>query len=294
MLRIGDRVKFLSQTGVGIITKIEKDIVWVDVEDGFELPIQINDVVAVSKEQELEALASFGEDDNRPGTKKGKPKPKKTREVKVEREAYKRYGKITLVNEEDMEDDEELIDLHEIKERYVKNLLATQRREREIEEEKQKINDAKSRTIEEGEAEDIFTPKTIIPATKDKLKTISLEELATKEKTEKKTLKDFLKQPKQVEEPEMDVIDLHAEQILDSLEGVTSAEIITAQLARFSISLETRIKSNKKGKVVYIHGIGKGRLRYEIEKKIKSSYPKLNYQDASFKEYGYGAILIYY
>ena len=233
MLKIGDRVKFLSQTGVGIITKIERDIVWVDVEDGFEVPAQITDIISVSKEQELEALASFGEGDKRPGTKKGKPKPNQPKVIKKEREVYRRYGKVTLVNDEDMEDDEDIIDLFDIKERYLKNLLAKQRLEREIEEEELKRGLAKERTIESSPInvviEDVFMDKSTPSASKDKLKTVTLEQLAKIDKPEKKTLKDYLK-PKsklqQTEEPEIDVIDLHAEEILDSLEGITDRKSV--------------------------------------------------------------------
>ncbi len=294
MLKIGDRVKFLSDTGVGVITKIKDNIVWVDVEDGFEVPTQISDVVAVSKESELDALERIGEGDDRPGSKKAKHQSKKNRVKKIETDAFRQYGKISLVDDDDLDDDEELLDLYEIKERYVKNLLAVQKREQEIDQEEQNRKKEKAKTSFMGKPEmpivDYFAPK----EEKPKVSQEAIEQLAqkVKEDAKPKTLSQFMKKKKTNDEVE--VVDLHAEQILPSLVGLSSAQIITSQLDRFTISLESYLNTAKHGKVVYIHGVGKGRLRYEIEKILKSKYPKLSYQDASFKEYGFGAILIYF
>ncbi|MFP4019887.1 MAG: Smr/MutS family protein [Bacteroidales bacterium] len=45
--------------------------------------------------------------------------------------------------------------------------------------------------------------------------------------------------------------------------------------------------------MVFIHGVGNGRLRYELRKSLDKDYPDLDYQDASFQEYGYGATLVF-
>ena len=44
---------------------------------------------------------------------------------------------------------------------------------------------------------------------------------------------------------------------------------------------------------VFIHGIGNGTLKHELRKVLDEYYHDLKYQDASFKEYGYGATLIF-
>lgn len=296
MLNIGDRVKFLSDTGVAVITKIEKNLVWVETEDGFEIPVSITDVVAVSKEQELEAIARIGSGDERPGSKKAKHQSKKDRPIPVkEREAYKRYGKISLVDEGEMEDEEDLLDMHDIKAKYVKNLMAQQQRAKEIEQEELLRNENMARVIESGEPtiENVFEPeKPILQAKGNKPRTMTLEQLA-ETKGETTTIKQHIKKtPKPTDD--IEVVDLHANEVLESEVGMSSGEIITAQLSRFTISLDSCVKTGKRGKIVYIHGVGKGKLRYEIERKLRLSYPKLSYQDASFAEYGFGAILIMY
>ena len=90
-----------------------------------------------------------------------------------------------------------------------------------------------------------------------------------------------------------EVVDLHAEAILDSTDGMAPGEILKAQLARFTVALDGAVKAGRQKRIVFIHGVGKGKLRYEIEKELKRNYPKLRYQDASFAEYGYGAIMVF-
>jgi hypothetical protein len=91
--------------------------------------------------------------------------------------------------------------------------------------------------------------------------------------------------------PDIQDIDLHIEQITDKYISLSSGEIIGIQLARFRTSLAGAILSGEK-RIIFIHGIGAGKLKSEIRKTIDKEYPTCQYQDASFKEYGYGATLI--
>ncbi len=45
-------------------------------------------------------------------------------------------------------------------------------------------------------------------------------------------------------------------------------------------------------KIVFIHGKGEGVLRREVLSLLKREYPKATTQDASFREYGFGATLV--
>lgn len=56
--------------------------------------------------------------------------------------------------------------------------------------------------------------------------------------------------------------------------------------------MEGAIRSNQ-NKIVFIHGVGNGRLKHELRKKLERKYSNFKYQDASFKEYGYGATMVY-
>ncbi|UCG27434.1 MAG: Smr/MutS family protein [Bacteroidales bacterium] len=90
---------------------------------------------------------------------------------------------------------------------------------------------------------------------------------------------------------EIEEVDLHIHNILPEIEDLGPGEILEAQMDRFTTALEGAVR-NKQKKIVFIHGKGAGKLKYEIQKKLKTDYPGLRYQDASFKEYGYGATLV--
>jgi dsDNA-specific endonuclease/ATPase MutS2 len=50
---------------------------------------------------------------------------------------------------------------------------------------------------------------------------------------------------------------------------------------------------NKKGvKIVFIHGKGDGVLRSALVKELQAKYKTCRYQDASFREYGFGATMV--
>lgn len=91
---------------------------------------------------------------------------------------------------------------------------------------------------------------------------------------------------------EIEEIDLHIEELVESISGLSAGEILDIQMSRFNIALEGAIRGNTK-KIIFIHGIGNGKLKYEIRKMLDSSkYSKYRYQDASFQEYGYGATMV--
>lgn len=84
------------------------------------------------------------------------------------------------------------------------------------------------------------------------------------------------------------VIDLHAHELLDTTSGMSAAEILNYQLGVFRKKLQEY--ANKKGqKLVFIHGKGEGVLRQAIIHELNYKYKQYPHQDASFREYGYGA-----
>ena len=67
--------------------------------------------------------------------------------------------------------------------------------------------------------------------------------------------------------------------------------ILKYQMEKFNEALKAVLK--KKGtRIVFIHGKGDGVLRKAILSELKSKYPSCKWQDASFKEYGYGATMV--
>ena len=86
-------------------------------------------------------------------------------------------------------------------------------------------------------------------------------------------------------------VDLHIDSLLDSTKGMNNGDILLYQLDKFNEVMN--LYKNKRGtKVVFIHGKGDGILRQAILKELKNRYPKSKSQDASFREYGFGATMI--
>ena len=86
-------------------------------------------------------------------------------------------------------------------------------------------------------------------------------------------------------------IDLHINQLLDTSAGMSNTELLTVQLSKFNKTLEEN--KNKKGqKIVFIHGKGEGVLRNAILSELRLKYKNYTVQDASFKEYGFGATMV--
>lgn len=86
-------------------------------------------------------------------------------------------------------------------------------------------------------------------------------------------------------------VDLHASQLLDTTAGMDNAAILEYQLDVVRKTLEEN--KNKKGqRIVFIHGKGEGVLRNAIIKELKTKHSSYLYQDASFREYGFGATLV--
>lgn len=115
-------------------------------------------------------------------------------------------------------------------------------------------------------------------------------EKAKKEK-ERKEPKRVYQSSKKGKNEEIEEVDLHIHELIDDFADLSNAEILDIQMSRFTTALEGAILSGTR-RIVFIHGVGNGRLKHEILKTLSRKYPKLRYQDASFKEYGYGATLV--
>ncbi len=91
--------------------------------------------------------------------------------------------------------------------------------------------------------------------------------------------------------PETLEVDLHINALLDNVKGMTNAEILEYQMQHFHKTI-TDAMFKKAGRVVFIHGIGNGTLRDKLRDSLKTHY-NLNFQDASFQEYGFGATMVF-
>ena len=86
-------------------------------------------------------------------------------------------------------------------------------------------------------------------------------------------------------------IDLHIQELIDDIRGLTNADMLKLQLDAFRKEMELAI-SKEVRKIVFIHGVGDGVLKNELRRELGRKYGKYPFQDASFREYGFGATLV--
>ncbi len=89
-------------------------------------------------------------------------------------------------------------------------------------------------------------------------------------------------------------VDLHIEKLMETrleCRNIEEREYLSKQLAVFETCLDQAMEQ-KLSKIIFIHGVGEGTLKHEIEKRLRQ-YPDVHFMDASITRYGRGAIEVY-
>lgn len=86
-------------------------------------------------------------------------------------------------------------------------------------------------------------------------------------------------------------VDLHIEALVENHQGMDNAQILDLQLKEFDKQLEWGIVEGVQ-EIIFIHGVGTGKLRQEIHRKL-SGHPDIQYyKDARREKFGYGATAV--
>jgi len=345
--KIGDKVKFLNDIGEGIVTKIvSESLVNVEIEDGFEVPTKISELIIVNEElhpdisrdklneleneemeekieQEVDSIFNDASEEYEIGN--DKPHILLALIPKYQASTFIEALELYLINDSNykvlyaisqLADDNKkkhidagLLEANtkvsfsnynhkDIRKSITLNFQIIHYNVREYEYIKPINKDLildPLRIIDPNEFlnNDYFEDKALLfdfqsDELNQQLENINDSEIEkVKEEKEKKAVKiEYKKNQEEIEE-----IDLHIEEILDNHSGLSNAEILDIQMSRFKIALDGAINNNAR-RIVFIHGVGNGTLRYEMRKFIDNNYPRLKYQDASYKEYGYGATMV--
>jgi DNA-nicking Smr family endonuclease len=110
------------------------------------------------------------------------------------------------------------------------------------------------------------------------------------EKEAPKRKQQVKKRTKNRYEPTMEV-DLHIHQLLKSIKGMSNHDMFTLQLDTAKQKLDFAI-SKRIQKIVFIHGVGEGVLRMELEY-LFGRYSNIKFYDANYQKYGLGATEVY-
>ena len=90
--------------------------------------------------------------------------------------------------------------------------------------------------------------------------------------------------------PPMEV-DLHIEKLVNSFRGMSNFDILNVQLDTAKRQINFAI-SKRIPKIVFIHGVGEGVLKAELDY-LLGRYDNLKFYDANFQKYGLGATEVY-
>jgi hypothetical protein len=347
-MKIGDKVRFLNAVGGGIIKGFKnKDIVWVEEDDGFETPALIRECIVI----ESDKLSEKTPEKSNAQKKETPPEPVKRQEETVEIVelpgkdrlniylAYlpldiKMIGKcpyeVFLVNDSNyylffnymnrqnnawnsrfagliepntrlfIEEfsKEQLNELERICVQFIafkkdkpyglKNAYSVDLRIDGVK--FYKLHSFRENAFFEDEA--LIYPLVVndIPERELLISASDLQEAMT----HKTKADNSYRQPAPVKKektPPIIEVDLHINQLLDSTVGMNNTDMMTVQLDKFRQTMEEN-KSKKGQKIVFVHGKGEGVLRSAIISELKLKYKNFPVQDASFKEYGFGATMV--
>jgi hypothetical protein len=319
MIRLGDKVSFLNEKGFGIVTEIKnKSIAIVETEDGFEVPHPINQLVLVKssglKIENNEVVLNYSH---------------KTGKIlliilpEVEDVSIAESFNFWIVNDTENYFTGVISRDHKGLRKYLSDFsLGIGEKKKLISILKKEIKFINFLFIDGILfSKDIFSPKNKIDESIS-FKRYDYEDLSTYEinKLFSKLAKEFsiydeniasreLYETKQEQsvwsklnfqnkviskaslkntlEKQEKECDLHIEELIENYSGMSNSEMLDYQLFIFKKELEKAIDGKFK-KIIFIHGIGNGRLKSEILKILKT-YKKIEFQDASYQKYGFGA-----
>ena len=359
-MKIGDKVRFLSEVGGGRVAGFQgKNIVLVEDEDGFQVPMQMSEVVVIGEENydtahivevkqqkrqlksgaatEASGFAAEADPDpaDRPVTFKPKPEerkggdqisaylafvPKNVKELMQTRfETYfvndsnycLRFAYMTAESNSwqlrttmEVEPNMKVFieefgreDLNGM-ERVAIQLMAYKREKpfllKPAIDVQLRIDPVKFYKLHTFQDNDFFEQPALVYTIIENDKAVRplvvdaqqlKANLYNKAEVEPKP-RPLITPPRQAGDPV--VVDLHASELLDTTAGLTPSDILNYQLDTFRKTLKEYEK--KKGtKIIFIHGKGEGVLRKALVNELQYRYKSYQYQDASFREYGYGA-----
>ena len=122
------------------------------------------------------------------------------------------------------------------------------------------------------------------------VETETIEEALQEKENYRKNPKRLVSKKKEKQVPPMEV-DLHIEKLVPYLKGLSNHDILTKQLDTARGQLEFAIRKRIQ-KIVFIHGVGEGVLKAELEY-LFSRYENVKFYDANYQRYGLGATEVY-
>ena len=86
-------------------------------------------------------------------------------------------------------------------------------------------------------------------------------------------------------------VDLHIEALTDDYDSMNNSDMLALQLQTFEEKLDQAIATGM-DEITFVHGVGSGVLRREIQKRLSRMKNIMHFQDAMREKFGYGATLV--
>ncbi len=334
-VKAGDIVRFLNSSGGGVVVRVDGKLAYVEDEDGFEVPVLINECVVIKDEQPqkgagvadevveeeeetYEFATEIGDDaspqfylaflqGDKPGQASGNLRVQAINDsnyfVYYTISNLRKDGSLDLFYHGEVEPNTKValdrLAVMQLDDRqWQVNLMLFKKGKtfKNVAPVAEVIKIKASRFLKDNvfADNDYYHEKAVLlPVIKGELER-KLEALSDREIN--KAIREKEKQParkkaKRRDDDKMLEVDLHIDELIDSIAGLSKGEIITMQLDKFKQVMEDN-KLNRGKKIVFIHGVGNGKLKNELRKLLDRQYKKHTYQDASFQEYGYGATMV--
>jgi transcriptional regulator with PAS, ATPase and Fis domain len=118
----------------------------------------------------------------------------------------------------------------------------------------------------------------------------NISNILSEKKSEKKKNSIRIKSKMRIQPPM--VVDLHIHQLVPNQKGMSNYDMLTIQTDTAKRQLDFAIR-NKIQKIVFIHGVGEGVLREELEYLFRRYDDTIKYYDADYQKYGRGATEVY-
>lgn len=342
----GDRIRFLDEVGGGIVTRVEGNLVFIEDEDGFEIPMPIFEVVVIEQASEIASETGKSNSGNEPQSSNEPVSEKEAFHTEMEEEEHDDFNPrfyLAFTKDVSRKEDESLLLLHLINDSnyYCVYLISSLGEDGLMYANHQGIIQPNTKlSLESMELQqldvtwdfqlilfkkgkgypslapistsvnikpkkffrensfvtnDFFhQPAVLMPIIKNELE-LRMEKMTSLDARSIILEKEAVEIPKRAVKrqstPELLEIDLHIHELIDSVVGMSNGEILQVQLDRFNVVMEEN-RSAKGRKLVFIHGVGNGTLKTELRKQLDRKYKGIDYQDASFKEYGFGATMV--
>jgi len=341
MIKVGDKVKFLNDVGGGVVTRfLNKNMVMVENQDGFEIPYQISQLFNINdpglnagsgnqqkqtvlseNTAKVEISETTGEiinGKNSPDfyfcfvpTDSGNPLAGEIKLYLVNdsnftvlyRFVHIKNTGFETVKHGIVQSNSRLLlesivqsDLAELPE-FGFQLICFQKQENEWFEpivKRFKVNPVKFYKETSFHPNQLFKKNALILQISRSILTTEIDKLTEDDFKKLVQEKEEIKAPeKQVQKRSEEIVevDLHINELLDNSAGLSNSEILEIQKERVESEMKLAIQTGVK-KIIFIHGLGQGVLKQEVINLLKSKFKKYYFQDASFKEYGYGATLV--